>query len=272
MFQYALGRAVAIRSGSPLALDTRALETDRLRSYALGGFRVTASPADPATLPRAPGRLARRLTWLPAQFQWKHRVLERSFTFDPAIAKLRPPVHLSGNWQSERYFLDVANAIREDFQLAAPFTDERAALAARISTENSVSVHVRRGDYVTNPTAAAFHGTCSPEWYAAGRKRMDELVPNANYVVFSDDPQWSKDNLPSLSDAHFVEAASDGRDEQDMHLMASCSHHIIANSSFSWWGAWLNSKPNKIVIAPTQWFKGARHDTSDLIPPSWIRL
>lgn len=272
MFQYATGRSLASKRGVPLALDTRPLNTDKLRNYALGGWSIGGTIAEPATLPRAPGPIARRLRWLPKALQSRRRVIETAFTFDPSILELAPPVHLTGNWQSERYFVDIADLIRAEFQLREHLTIDRASLAEEITGRNAVSVHVRRGDYVSNPTANAFHGTCSPKWYAHAKAEMDQAVSEADYVVFSDDPGWARTNLPQFADALFVEPSADGKDEQDMHLMALCRHHIIANSSFSWWGAWLNPSPVKVVIAPLRWFKGAKHDTRDLIPQGWIRL
>jgi hypothetical protein len=272
MFQYAVGRSLAVRRDVPLALDIRPLMTDKLRSYALGGFRTVAPFADLATLPPSPGPIARRLRWLPKGLQSRRRVLETAFTFDASILDLTAPVHLSGNWQSERYFADVADRIRADFQLAGPFTQQRGKIAEAISHTNSVSVHVRRGDYVSNSTVNAYHGTCEPGWYEIAKAKLDQLVPDAQYIVFSDDADWSRNNLPSFYDSIFVEPSSDRRDEQDMHLMALCRHHIIANSSFSWWGAWLNPRSDKVVVAPRRWFRTEVHDTRDLIPAGWIRL
>lgn len=272
MFQYAVGRSLAARRGVPLLLDLRQLATDELRDYALGGFLVTATTAKPADLPPPPGpimrRVRRRLPWIAPRTS----VLERAFTFDPSILDLAPPAVLIGNWQSERYFADCADLVRADFQLAGHLTSDRARFAQTIADRNAVSVHVRRGDYVSNPVANAYHGTCDPDWYASAKRRMDEVVPKANYVVFSDDPGWARANLPDFADALFVEPSADGKDEQDLHLMALCRHHIIANSSFSWWGAWLNPRPEKRVIAPLHWFNGAAHDTRDLIPAGWVRL
>jgi hypothetical protein len=200
-------------------------------------------------------------------------VAERGFSYDPAVAALRPPVALYGNWQSERYFADIAGTIRADFTLAEPLDAIRQQLANEIAaTPRSVSVHVRRGDYVTNPTANAYHGTCEPAWYAAAKARLEESLAGARYIVFSDDVAWARANLPDFADALFVEPAADGRDERDMHLMSLCRYHIIANSSFSWWGAWLDPRPDKRVIAPARWFAGAAHDTRDLIPTAWERL
>lgn len=272
MFQYAMGRSLAVRRGVPLLLDLRSLATDTLRDYALGGFQVAADIAKPSELPSAPGPIARRLGRLLPRFAPRTSVFERAFTFEPSMLDLVPPAYLTGNWQSERYFVDCGDVVRSDFQLARPFTPDRAQLAEAIKARNAVSVHVRRGDYVSNPVANAYHGTCDPDWYASAKRRMDDVVPNAQYVIFSDDPGWARANLTDFTDALFVEPSGDGKDEQDLHLMALCRHHIIANSSFSWWGAWLNPNPDKHVIAPLQWFKGAAHDTRDLIPTEWERL
>lgn len=272
MFQYAVGRSLSLRTGAPLLLDTRPLARDRLRQYALDGFRIVAEFADPANLPPSPGPIARRLRWLPRWLQSRRRVLETAFTFDSSVLDLTPPVHLSGNWQSERYFDEFADLIRADFQLAGPLTPERELLAKVIRASSAVSVHVRRGDYVSSPTVNAYHGTCEPDWYDRAKARLDQLAPEAEYVVFSDDPGWSRENLPSFAGALFVEPSSDRRDEQDLYLMSLCRHHIIANSSFSWWGAWLDPHPDKVVIAPRRWFRTKGHDPRDLIPCRWISL
>ena len=141
---------------------------------------------------------------------------------------------------------------------------QTAALIARAAT--AVSVHVRRGDYVSDPAAQSFHGTCSPEWYAAVMKEMVARVEAPAFFIFSDDPQWARSNLPAYEGMHFIDPQSDRRDFEDMHLMSLCCHHIIANSSFSWWGAWLNPSPDKQVIAPARWFNQGHNDTQDLLP------
>ncbi|MBN9332130.1 alpha-1,2-fucosyltransferase [Devosia sp.] len=272
MFQYAMGRALAERHGAPLLLDVRGLQHDALRSYALSHFRISAELASEADMPRELGRLGRRLHRLPRWLTGQTRIVEQGFPFDPTILDLSPPLHLSGNWQSDRYFSSYADIIRGEFQLREAFTPDRQAIADLLTERPMISVHVRRGDYVSNATTNAYHGTCEPEWYDAARQRLAQQLGNAEYMVFSDDPDWARANLKDFSSAVFVEPKDDGRDEQDMHLMALCHHHIIANSSFSWWGAWLNPKPGKEVIAPLNWFRSAQHDTRDLIPANWTRL
>lgn len=273
MFQYAFGRTLALRTGGELVFDTRALGRDPQRAYALGGFRVAGRIAGASELPMAWGRVTRRAPWLSRLGGGPRLVAERGFAYDTAVLKLAPPLALHGNWQSERYFADIAPTIRADFTLTELLDAGRQALADEIAAApQSVSVHVRRGDYVTNPTANAYHGTCEPAWYAAAKVRLEESLAGARYIVFSDDVAWARANLPDFAEARFVEPAADGRDECDMHLMSLCRHHIIANSSFSWWGAWLDPRPDKRVIAPARWFAGAAHDTRDLIPTAWERL
>lgn len=272
MFQYAVGRALSARHGAPLLLDIRGLADDPLRRFALSPLRISAVLATDAEMPRALGPIGRRLHRLPRWLTGNRRFVEQGFAFDPAIAALRPPVHLAGNWQSEKYFADQSDLIRAEFQLREPLTADRQAIANEIADRPMVSVHVRRGDYASNPATNAYHGTCEPDWYARAQQTIEQRVDAPTYMVFSDDPDWARANLPFLGGARFVEPSTDGRDEQDMHLMARCHHHIIANSSFSWWGAWLNPRPDKVVIAPQQWFRSGKHDTRDLLPPDWIRL
>ena len=272
MFQYAAGRALSARHGVPLLLDIRGLARDPLRRYALSTLRIRAALADDAELPRELGRIGRRLHRLPRWLTGNRRVVEQGFPFDPRIMSLRPPVHLAGNWQSEKYFADQSDLIRAEFQLREPLTDDRQANADQIADRATVSVHVRRGDYASNPATNAYHGTCEPEWYAKAQHLIEQRLDAPAYIVFSDDPDWARANLPLLTNARFVDPSTDGRDEQDMHLMALCHHHIIANSSFSWWGAWLNPRPDKLVVAPQNWFRSSRHDTRDLLPESWTRL
>ncbi|RYD62781.1 MAG: alpha-1,2-fucosyltransferase, partial [Verrucomicrobiaceae bacterium] len=143
----------------------------------------------------------------------------------------------------------------------------------RISAANSVAVHVRRGDYVSNSKAQAFHGTLSPDWYTRAKTEIERRISGRpTYFVFSDDAQWARRNLDSFAEAVFIPPPSDGGDAQDLHLMALCKHQIIANSSFSWWGAWLNKHQDKCVVAPRSWFRSPRIDTSDLIPSDWLRI
>ncbi len=276
MFQYALGRRLALSHGVPLRLDIRPLEKDPQRAYALGHFRIAASLIHPIELSwRLPYPLhpPRRLAWLP-RWPGTMRYIHEGCgdPFNPEVLKAPSASFLVGYWPSERYFSEITDTIRQDFQLSEPMTAARQAVATEISAANGVSVHVRRGDYVSNPAANAYHGTCSSGWYETGMEKMARGMENPTFFVFSDDPDWSRKNIRTRWPTRFIEPGEDGKDHQDMHLMAMCRHHIIANSSFSWWGAWLDSRPDKRVIAPLSWLSDAGRDTGDFVPPSWERI
>jgi hypothetical protein len=185
---------------------------------------------------------------------------------------LQAPVYLDGYWQSERYFSDIAGVLRQEFTAEAPLDRENEALAAGIAAVNAVSLHVRRGDYVDDPTTNRFHGICAPDYYQRAVDFVASRVEAPRLFVFSDDLQWTRANLRFSVPMTFVDANPPDCGYRDMRLMTRCRHHIVANSSFSWWGAWLNPSREKIVVAPCRWFGASRNDTSDLIPPNWVRL
>lgn len=277
MFQYALGRRLALDRGVSLWLDTSWYRDPlppgvEARTFALNRFN-TAYRELPRWIERhlprnAPGGDR------PARNRWARLCptlfAERGMAFDADV--LRAPAHalIDGYWQSEKYFRETASEIRRDFALRRPLSNRAREFHVEIAKGQSVSLHVRRGDYVTNPASAAFHGTCSAEWYRDAMEMMLDQVGPATFFVFSDDQPWARDNLPRLGPLRFVDAGAE-RPEEDLHLMASCDHHIIANSSFSWWGAWLNPRSESRVIAPRRWFL-VEADLSDRIPARWHML
>jgi hypothetical protein len=277
MFQYAAARALADRTGGELQLDVSEFATYTLRRYELDTLRVRARVLPAAAEAPAQGPLVRKARTLVDRLLRVRRegapvYREPSFAFDPGLLQQRPPVCLEGYWQSEKYFLDDADAIRRDFTLAAEPDAANSAVLARMQGTTAVSLHVRRGDYVTNPNAAAFHGTCSPGYYRQAVDHIAQRCGPLTLFVFSDDQDWVRANMPFAHPTVHVDCNPPDRGVWDMHLMKHCQHHVVANSSFSWWGAWLNPSAQKIVVAPRRWFTDAAIDTSDLIPASWIRL
>jgi hypothetical protein len=284
MFQYATARALALRRGAALKLDITAfteIGSHTERQYELDFLQIQASTADDADLGQF-GRVRK------TKVLWLDRVLrrlridrsigawpmyrERHFQFDPAVPELRAPVYLDGYWQSERYFSDIAALLRQEFSAKAPLDPQNAAFERRIDAVNAVSLHVRRGDYVANPGASRVHGICQLDYYQRALDHISLHAEAPHLFVFSDDQQWTRANLGLAAAMTFVDVNPQDRGYRDMSLMARCRHHIIANSSFSWWGAWLNPSREKIVVAPERWFSDTRNDTRDLIPPSWVRL
>jgi len=272
MFQYAAGRALALRNRSGLAIDRRAFADYRVHSYALDFFRLDAPDATvgglPAQLESARG-LRRLLTW---RKPVRH-VVEAGLRFDPAVASLSGNIYLDGYWQSEQYFSDFADVLRTDFQFRHAPSPANAALLKRAAADNTVSLHIRRGDYVTNPSALAVHGTCSPDYYEKAVKNlMEECGKDLVAFVFSDDHSWTRENLRLPIEMVHVEGNVAEKAYEDMRIMAACRHHVIANSTFSWWGAWLDPREDTKVIAPARWFADQGMDATDLVPARWNRL
>jgi len=198
-------------------------------------------------------------------------VVEPHFHYWPEINKAPRDCYLAGYWQSEKYFQDAEPIIREDFTFKIPMASRNEQIAEKIAQANAISLHVRRGDYVNNPHTKATHGICSPDYYRDAIGYMAKQIENPHFFIFSDDMPWVRSQMKLDFPCYYIEHNSGAESYNDMRLMSMCQHHIIANSSFSWWGAWLNPYPNKIVIAPRKWFAN-NSDTDDLIPPGWIRL
>jgi hypothetical protein len=279
MFQYATGRALSVRLGSKLKLD-RSWFKDMTgctpRSYALGDFRLEAEPAAERELTRPRMRRGRAflhrlevMSGLSAR-----RVEEPHFEYWRGFEELAGDVHLVGYWQSEKYFAGIRGTLLRELSVARDAEGKNRDVAEQIAAADSVAVHVRRGDYATVAKTNAFHGVLGLAYYDRAFQHVASRVRSPKLFVFSDDPSWARDNLRTALPAVFV--AHNGADagHEDLRLMSLCKHHIIANSSFSWWGAWLSGDGAKIVIAPRRWFENEEMDrqTGDLIPEGWVRL
>lgn len=196
---------------------------------------------------------------------FKTIIQENSLEFVPDLLKVRHPLlRYEGFWQSEAYFKPVEGIVRKAFIFREELLNkESKGMVPFLKSKNSVSVHVRRGDYLQHQD---YYGQCTESYYKKAIESMQERVPNPFFVFFSDDMEWVKQNI-KCENAKYV-TWNTGKDSwQDMYLMSCCKHNIVANSSFSWWGAWLNSNPNKQVIAPTPWFNYSRD--FDIFPPGW---
>lgn len=276
MFQYAAGRALSLRRGQPLLLDVSGFANYGLHQ----GFelqRVFNCPTTIATESDVRSILGwqstagiRRVLARPglATFRRKGFIVEPHFHFWSEITNVPQDCYLEGYWQSEKYFQDVASVIRADFTFRATLADRNAELAEQIAQVNAVSLHVRRGDYAKNKKTNATHGLCPLDYYQAAIRVVAEKVEQPHFFIFSDDITWVRDNLKMDFPCQYVDHNHGAESYSDMHLMSLCRHHVIANSSFSWWGAWLNFEPGKIVIAPKKWFANSNNVT-DIFPLSW---
>jgi hypothetical protein len=290
MFQYAAGKSLAERHGVPLALDISGFRDDRLRSFLLDHLLVPETAASvQAAFPSAVDRNFVRAKWkgridrllgkggLPTLPRSPNEYREPYFHYDPAFETLGPQTSLFGYFQSERYFHMIEGRLRHWFSPRNQLGGAAAAALARIETSRlPTSVHVRRGDYL-NPGTAETHGILGERYYHAAVASLESAVgQEAELFVFSDDAAAAEEVLSFLPRSRLVHVRGDPAFPwEDITLMARCRHHIIANSSFSWWGAWLNASPDKIVVAPRAWFAPAelkKRDTTDLYPLGWVLL
>jgi len=282
MFQYAFGRARSLSSKTKLKLDLSWFENidkrDTPRQYELDCFKFQvsiASKSDIKSLKRITRLFPRRIfgyLYKRLHFLRDSYFIEKYYHYDSSVTLCSDNTYFDGYWQSYKYFDRYRKTIKDDFIYTKKLTKETSILSKLIVSRNSISLHVRRGDYVTNSNANSFHGATSLEYYYDALNYLRSRVINPYIFIFSDDIEWIKKNLKSDIPMHFVENSGDKNPFEDIYLMSLCKHNIIANSSFSWWGAYLNNNPEKIVVAPKKWFADATINTDDLIPNDWIRL
>jgi hypothetical protein len=277
MFQYAAARTVTARSDCNLKLDLSWFGTDPDRQFALSPFNIKAQiiPPEYSKLPNSGAifRYGRRFLRLIRPNQGGIPVfVENSFQFDPAIEQVHAPVLMEGYFQSEKYFNSIREHIAHDFTLRDAPSPSVYKILSEINQCDAICLHIRRGDYINNNAANAYHGTCSLDYYKSGLEVVVQGLERPHCFVFSDDMVWVRDNFRTDIPTTLVEVNSVTSAHEDLRLMAACKRFVIANSSLSWWGAWLGSREGKIVVAPRQWFKGGTNTIVDLIPPNWISL
>ncbi|WP_143414822.1 alpha-1,2-fucosyltransferase [Geobacillus sp. E263] len=276
MFQYAFYRNLKAKF-QEVKLDITAFETYKLhngyeleRVFDIKPEYATKKEIYPLTTNRNSkiSKIKRRI------FGGKEtEYIEKDLKFDPEVFKVTGDVYFEGYWQTEKYFKEIEDLIRKDFQFKNPLTNKNLELSNKIKNENSVSIHVRRGDYYTSKKAERKHGNIATiEYYQKAVRKITEFVDNPVFYIFSDDIPWVKENLKLENEVIYVDWNKGLDSYIDMQLMSICKHNIIANSTFSWWGAWLNQNKNKIVIAPSRWINNKRLDTSDVIPKEWIKI
>jgi hypothetical protein len=287
MFQYAAGKALAERHGVPLALDLSGF-----RNYTLRPFLLDRLSVPEATLAAALEAGANKPTNHFVRSLWKQRInrmlgwagkptpsanyyREPHFHYDHAFEALGPQGTLFGYFQSERYFAPIAERLRDWFVPREPLGAAAAVVLARIERSRlPVSVHIRRGDYL-KPGTMEVHGVLGEAYYRQAIARVHAVLgEEADIFVFSDDPAAAEQVLNFVPTSRLVHVLGDPQCPwEDIKLMARCRHHVIANSSFSWWGAWLNRSPDKVVVAPRAWFAPndlLKMDTRDLYPSAWV--
>jgi hypothetical protein len=296
LFQYALGRHLALQHGAELKLDCHVYELDFSRRYLLDQFSINAARASFFDIWKVcpkeamariiqrlrPSRLAHKVVgWIDSPYRFggyehpascpplRHGikiVRERWFHFDPEVLQIPPGCALIGHWLSERYFRSSRGQLIKELRLP-PIQKE---LGRRITGCESVSLHVRRGDFVDSPR----HTATSAAYCREAMKFFRSRLSRPQFFVFSDDFAWVQAQLPAGPDMHLVSLESTAGEVEDFRLMSQCRHHITAASTFSWWAAWLNDSPGRLVVAPAAeaWYRDPFCQPKDLLPADWITL
>lgn len=282
MFQYAAARTLAIKHNTTLLLDIiplySKLQLNKIatyRKFELEIFPIKATTNQPLFIHKYLYPLAKSHFYINRiiQQQKQHYVKESSFEFDSTILMQPNNSYLDGFFQSEKYFKSIEPTIRSEFTFKHPLEDVNKIWLEKIQKHHAVSVHIRRGDYLLNQKNLNKHGITSERYYEKAIDYIASVVEEPYFFVFTDDVSWVKSyfkiNFPfEIIDDNQTADTS----HLDMQLMQACKHNIICNSTFSWWGAWLNSNPQKIVIAPQQWFADTSINSKDIYPSDWIKL
>ena len=296
MFQYAMGRALSLRTGEKVHYDRSWYEQipsgDTPRPFELDIFSLPLVFAKERQIP---------LESRPVKDNWdvlRRKIIRRAPSLRALLGMPRSRilvddgkgicqdvfkilhgqnVYLNGYWQSEKYFKDAASIIRKDFIVHEAPDNQNKVFLEQMAVDSaagicSVSIHIRRGDYSSNPQTNVFHGLLPLDYYRSAMSVIEGRFPKVSYYVFSDDLSWCRENLKFKDQVAFVDINADKTAWMDMRLMSACQHHIIANSSFSWWGAWLSGNRNKIVIAPKKWVNMPEVDARDIIPSGWVTI
>ena len=277
MFQFAAGKALSVQKNTGLVLDVSGFddlpEGTTKRVYELDSFDIKAELAGGRQIRKlARPNSINRLLDKARPYYRKAVYSEPFFHYDPNFFRASSNTILAGYWQSEKYFKNAAPVIRNELQVKAPLSPATQALVRHISSVNAVSVHIRRGDYISDEKTNQYHGTCGLDYYARALSLLMQKTRDTELFIFSDEIGWAEKNLVSSLPIHFVQHNNGGQAYEDLFLMSHCKHNIIANSSFSWWGAWLNTNPGKVVIAPSKWFNESNADTKDLLPEEWLTV
>jgi len=280
MFEYAAGLSLAKKYNTDLVLDTTFL-SDRFprknftyRRYELDAFAIAprftvlSKVSDAVPIPGVWLGLALGTAKANDIFRTRKFIKEENEGhFDPSVLEVGGNVCLWGYWQSEKYFADIKDEVAQAFTFSGALPPAAEEIAREIKSTNAVALSVRRGDYVNAVNAKIFGGT-DLAYYERAISYIAERVPSPCFYIFSDDVAWCRENIKPPFPVVYIPSDIEGRFA--MRLSSLCKHQIIANSTFSWWGAWLNRNPEKIVVAPKRWHAGMEQD--DVVPEGWMRI
>lgn len=277
MFQYSVGRHLAIKNKTVLKLDVSFFETYEWHEYSLAPFCLEASIATEQELRGYKNTNISLWQRFLKKFKIASdikfaKIVESGLEFHPDVLDVPDNTYLEGYFQSEKYFDAIKAQIKKELSIKILPTPANQLIIDQIKSSNSVSLHIRRGVYASVPEVNKAHGLKPLAYYYDSLDFIKSKTNDFTVFVFSDDIVWAKENLKLETNHVFVDQNNDKTDYEDIRMMSLCKHNILANSTFSWWAAWLNENPEKIVIAPKVWYNDTSRNTQDLIPEGWVRI
>ena len=286
MYQYALARKLSIlNNNAQIKLDISYF-ANYYWPFELNKFNIKASLAnsneifefDNGSLSKKAGLLIEKIPWIRVKDfirkPFSYVYTEPKVSFNPEVLDIRQDVYLKGYWASYKYFNDIRSVLLDDFTFKEEMNDSNKRICNLIlSSDKAVSLHIRRGDYISLPhTKKFFRSPYDDGFYDKAITEIEKNINNPEFFIFSDDPEWVKANMKLKHKNTIVDINKGDNNYWDMKLMSLCKHNIIANSTFSWWAAYLNKNTSKIVYAPKVWFNDSKYIMEDIIPPNFIAL
>ncbi len=271
MFQYSAGLSAAERLGTELKMDLSWFdsleEVDTPRFYELDNFNLKQEFINKNDFVLKNDGFKNRI--INIRKKQLDLYIEPQFNYSDKFLKIKNNTYIEGYFQTEKYFNGIRDDVIDSFTLKNKASVKSAKIINQIKNSDSVSLHVRRGDYVSNKNANKFHGLIGEAYYKKAIALINKKIKNPKYFIFSDEIEWVKNSFDLPKNSVYITHNKSGI--EDLRIMIECKHNIIANSSFSWWGAWLGQEKDKAVIAPKQWFLDSNTNISDVIPERWMR-
>ncbi|MDD3876094.1 MAG: alpha-1,2-fucosyltransferase [Bacteroidales bacterium] len=280
LFQYALGKQLALKHNTQLKLDINIYQNPppgaTKRQFELNNFNIEVDIASIEEIKKIKRfhlkGLLKSIYWRTQYLKPYHKrdiIKEKTNLFDSNVLKASNNIYIEGYWQSEKYFKNIKDKLLKEFKPKNIINTEEYKYLNQIISSNSCSVHIRRGDYISNPKHHSIYKIIPFEYYEKSIDCVNEKEKNVMFFIFSDDLDWAKKAFNKINNIIFVDINDACK---SMYLMSCCKHNIISNSTFSWWGAWLNNNPDKIVVTPQEWFQiESKLKTDDLLPKDWVK-
>ncbi len=276
LFQYGAGLAASMKKGCELILDTSDYDSNSVRSFELNAFSIPALKHNDEAIRKfkrkQQGFIGNFFWRIEYRTRWKFVSESGLSAHNPHLFSTRRNLYLWGYWQSYKYFDDLKGNLKEHITLKNPAHNHHSDLLYQVISCESVAVHVRRGDYSATEANMNRYGLLTRTYYEKAMSIIARDFPDCVFFVFSDDPEWAARNLCSSNNIVIVSGRDTDSAIPDFQLMRMCKHFIIANSTFSWWAAYLGASDRSKIIAPEPWFSESTVDTRDVLPIHWQKL